>query len=183
WSQRPHRDRHRRDRRHADGHDPRCLLHPAVLRSGSARRSGWAEISPRAHACASRRTGMKRAATLLALLASACSMEPTYVRPNPAIPVSWPIGDPYLAQAEAGLPVLTYHQVFEDPRLQALIAQALVNNRDLMVAAADIAAAREQYHIQRAQLLPMLNAGAGVTVSGDTNGGTKADYNAGLKLP
>ena len=58
---------------------------------------------------------MRRASALLALLASACSMEPTYVRPNPAILASWPVGDPYLAQAEAGLPVLTYSQVFQDP--------------------------------------------------------------------
>src|SRR5438105_10492500 len=105
---------------------------------------------------------MKRAAALLALLATACStMEPKYVRPDPAIPASWPVGDPYLAQAEAGLPVLTYKQVFQDPRLQRLIVLALTNNRDLMTAAANIAAAREQYNIQRAQLLPTVNASAG----------------------
>jgi multidrug efflux system outer membrane protein len=110
-------------------------------------------------------------------------MEPAYVRPNPAIPASWPVGDPYLAQSEAGLPVLTYQQVLTDPRLQTLIAEGLSNNRDLMVAASNIAAAREQYHIQRAQLLPTVNAGAGATVSGDKSGGTKADYNAGLQVP
>src|SRR5512142_2899726 len=109
---------------------------------------------------------MRRGSAVLALLASACSMEPTYVRPNPAVPASWPVGDPYLAQAEVGLPVLTYQQVFQDPRLQTLIAQALVNNRDLMVAAANIAAAREQYRIQRANQLPTVSAGAGATVRG-----------------
>src|SRR5437763_2436124 len=127
---------------------------------------------------------MKRAAALIALLASSCTtMEPRYVRPDPAIPASWPIGDPYLAQAEVGLPVLTYQQVFTDPRLQTLIREALANNRDLMVAASNIAAAREQYHIQRAQLLPTVNAGAGVTVSGDKSGDVKADYNAGVQVP
>jgi outer membrane protein, multidrug efflux system len=127
---------------------------------------------------------MKRASALIALVASACTtMEPRYVRPDPAIPASWPAGDPYLAQAEAGLPVLTYGQVFQDPRLQTLIAEALVNNRDLMIAASNIAAAREQYHIQRAQLLPTVNAGAGVTVSGDKSGDVKADYNAGIQVP
>jgi multidrug efflux system outer membrane protein len=121
---------------------------------------------------------------LIALLASACTtMEPRYIRPDPAIPPSWPVGDPYLAQAEVGLPVLTYQQVFTDPRLQTLIAQALANNRDLMVAASNIAAAREQYHIQRAQLLPTVNAGAGATVSGDKSGDVKADYNAGIQVP
>jgi len=108
---------------------------------------------------------MTRVSALVALLAGACTtMEPRYVRPDPAIPSSWPVGDPYLVQAEAGLPVLTYQQVFEDPRLQTLIAEALANNRDLMVAASNVAAAREQYHIQRAQLLPTVNAGAGATV-------------------
>ena len=105
------------------------------------------------------------------------------MRPDPAIPASWPVGDPYLAQAEAGLPVLTYQQVFTDARLQTLIGEALANNRDLMIAASNIAAAREQYHIQRAQLLPTVNAGAGVTVSGDKSGGTTANYNAGVQVP
>jgi multidrug efflux system outer membrane protein len=128
---------------------------------------------------------MRRAVALIALLASACTtMEPRYTRPDPAIPASWPAGDPYLAQAEAGLPVLTYQQVFQDQRLQTLIAQALTNNRDLMIAAANIAASREQYHIQRAQLLPTVNAGAGVTARGDKSGDkVTADYNAGVQVP
>lgn len=126
---------------------------------------------------------MRRVGALLALLASACSMEPAYVRPDPAIPASWPIGDPYLAQAEVGLPILTYSQVFQDSRLQTLISQALTNNRDLMIAASNIAAAREQYHIQRAQLLPTVNAGAGVTVNGDKADTVTANYNAGIQVP
>ena len=122
---------------------------------------------------------MKRAAGVLALLATACTtMEPKYARPDPAIPASWPVGDPYLVQAEAGLPVLTYNQVFQDPRLQALIAEALANNRDLMVAASNIAAAREQVRIQRAQQLPTVNAAASATVTGD-----KDNYDVGLQVP
>jgi multidrug efflux system outer membrane protein len=127
---------------------------------------------------------MRRAAALLALLATGCAtMEPKYVRPDPAIPASWPVGDPYLVQTEAGLPVLTYQQVFQDPRLQTLIAHALVNNRDLMVAAANIAAAREQYRIQRAQQLPTVNAGTSVTVTGDKSSDVKAQYEAGVQIP
>ena len=57
-------------------------------------------------------------------------------------------GDEWQGRTEAALPALTYQQIFTDPRLQTLIAQALVNNRDLMAAAANIAAAREQYIIQ-----------------------------------
>ena len=127
---------------------------------------------------------MKRAVSLPALLSTACAtMEPAYQRPDPAIPASWPIGDPYLVQVEVGLPVLTYQQVFQDPRLQTLIAQALLNNRDLMVAASNIAAAREQYHIQRAQQLPTVNAAAGVTATGDKDNTASADYQAGITVP
>jgi outer membrane protein, multidrug efflux system len=126
---------------------------------------------------------MKRAAALLALATTACSMEPAYVRPDPAIPASWPVGDPYLAQAEVGLPVLTYQQVFTDARLQTLITQALVNNRDLMVAAANIAAAREQYRIQRADLLPTVQAAASGTVSQIDSNSVKGTYQAGVSVP
>src|SRR4051812_23642746 len=97
-------------------------------------------------------------------------MEPHLAKPDPAIPPSWPVGDAYLQQAEAALPAVTYKDIFRDPRLQTLAAQALLNNRDLMVAAANIAAAREQYRIQRAQQFPQLDAHAGVTVSGSRSG-------------
>jgi multidrug efflux system outer membrane protein len=126
---------------------------------------------------------MKRAAVLLGLVTTACSLEPAYVRPDPAIPASWPVGDPYLAQAEVGLPVLTYQQIFTDARLQTLITQALTNNRDLMVAATNIAAAREQYRIQRADLLPTVQAGASGTVSQTDSHAVKATYEAGVNVP
>src|SRR4051794_19276019 len=126
---------------------------------------------------------MNRAGPLLALLGRGCSLEPPYVGPDPAIPTSWPVGDPYLAQAEAGLPILTYTQIFQDARLQALIIEALTNNRDLMTSVSNIAAAREQYHIQRAQLLPTINAATGASVSGDRSGGVDANLSAGLSVP
>jgi len=127
---------------------------------------------------------MKRAAAILALMATGCTtMEPKYVQPDPAVPASWPIGDPYLVQAEVGLPTLTYKQVFTDPRLHTLIAQAIANNRDLRTAAANIAAAREQYRIQRANQLPTVDASGGATFSGDKEKGVSAQYNAGVSVP
>ena len=95
-------------------------------------------------------------------------MQPTYVRPGPAIPASWPQGDAYLRQTEATLPAVTYRDIFQDVRLQRLIEQALINNRDLMVAASNIAAAREQVRIQRAQQLPQIDATA--RASADSGG-------------
>ncbi|MES2119059.1 MAG: efflux transporter outer membrane subunit [Pseudomonadota bacterium] len=127
---------------------------------------------------------MRRFAALLALLASGCAtMEPNYLAPDSAVPPSWPAGSVDLSQAEAALPALTFRQVFTDPRLQTLIGQALANNRDLMVAAGNIAAAREQYRIQRAQQLPQLAASAGMTVRGDEADAVSADFQAGLQVP
>lgn len=116
---------------------------------------------------------MIRPILVLALAATAlsgCSMEPKYVRPEPPVPTSWPVGDAYLRQSEAALPAFTYRDIFRDRRLQKLIDQALVNNRDLRAAAANIAAARAQYRIQRASLLPTVNASGRYTYSGGGNG-------------
>src|SRR3546814_12924622 len=68
------------------------------------------------------------------LLLAGCSLAPKTVLPAPPVSESWPVGDAYLAQSEAALPALSYGQVFTDPRLQALIEQALANNRDLRTA-------------------------------------------------
>ena len=122
---------------------------------------------------------MKRSTAFLALIATGCmSMEPRYAPPAPAIPPSWPAGDPYLRQAEAALPAVTYQQIFRDARLQALIGQALANNRDLQVAAANIVAARAQYRIQRAARLPEVDGNASATVTGDQD-----QYAVGISVP
>ncbi len=106
------------------------------------------------------------AATALA----GCSLAPKYARTELPVPPSWPVGDAYLRQSEAALPAITYRDVFRDPRLQAIIVQALANNRDLRVAAANIAAARAQYRIQRADLLPQIDASGRYSFSGGGNG-------------
>lgn len=123
---------------------------------------------------------MKRA-TALALIASlpACSMVPPYQRPAPPVPLSWPVGDAYLRQSEAALPSVTYQQIFRDPRLQRLIEAALVNNRDLRVAAANIAAAREQFRIQRANILPEVGVNASVTEADRGSGAQSGVGSAG----
>ena len=117
----------------------------------------------------SRRT--VRVSLALALLTtSACSMAPKYVRTDLPVPPSWPVSDAYLRQSEAALPAITYASVFTDPRLQRIIVQALANNRDLRVAAANIDAARAQYRIQRADLFPTLDATGRYTYSGGGSG-------------
>ncbi|MEA3032783.1 MAG: outer membrane protein multidrug efflux system [Sphingomonadales bacterium] len=125
---------------------------------------------------------MRKLALLLAAasLAGCTTLEPKYGRPEPPVPASWPVGNAYLRQSEAALPTLTYKDVFRDPRLQALIERALVNNRDLRIAAANIASARAQYRVQRSELLPHVDAGGGVNVSGGGGQGTHARYSLDL---
>ncbi|RSV32268.1 efflux transporter outer membrane subunit [Sphingomonas sp. ABOLH] len=113
---------------------------------------------------------MKRLTIPLAALLAGCSMTPAYERPAAVVPPSWPVGDAYLRQSEASLPALTFEQVFTAPGLRTLVQQALVNNRDLRIAAANIRAARAQYRIQRADLLPQVDASARYSYRGTGDG-------------
>ncbi|WP_426169731.1 efflux transporter outer membrane subunit [Sandarakinorhabdus sp. DWP1-3-1] len=116
---------------------------------------------------------MRRGLLMLGLLATTgCSMAPKYVRPAPPVPMSWPVGDAYLRQSEAALPSVSYRDVFRDARLQRLIETALANNRDIRIAAANIAAARAQYRIQRAQIFPTVAGGGSYTRSQTSGSGT-----------
>lgn len=132
-----------------------------------------------------------RRSVLALLIGSAlagCSMDPDYARPAAPVAPSWPAGDAYLRQSEAMLPAVTYRDIFRDPRLQTLIGQALANNRDLRIAAANIAAARAQYRIQRADRLPEVDAGAGGIVSGGERAGStsraaRTSFSADLGIP
>ena len=99
--------------------------------------------------------------SLLALTAlSACNLAPHYSRPQPLVPPGWPAGDSYLRQSEAALPALSWRDMFTDPKLQAIITQALANNQDLRVALANVASARAQYRVQRADILPDITTSA-----------------------
>lgn len=124
---------------------------------------------------------MKLGLALLPLALAACSLDPKDVRPETApVPPSWPAGDAYLRQQEAALPAVAWRDVFRDPRLQRVIELALASNRDLRIAADNIAIARAQYRIQRSELFPDLAASGtysysrGATRTGTTtgNGGT-----------
>ncbi len=128
---------------------------------------------------------MIRTITALTVIASltACSMAPPYVRPTAPVPQGWPVGDAYLRNSEATLPAVRYQDIFRDPRLQALIVQALANNRDLRVAAANIRVARGQFRIQRAELLPEVDANAGATFRGGPGAtGAKSTVDATVGL-
>lgn len=108
---------------------------------------------------------MKKLLALTPLLLAGCtSLDPAYLTPVAPVPVSWPVGDPYRAEAPA-LANFNHRDVLRDVRLQTLVAQALQNNRDLRIAAANIAAARAQVRIARGAQLPQLDSAVGIDVT------------------
>lgn len=125
---------------------------------------------------------MKRSLVLTVLLLGACSMEPKYVQPELPVPPSWPVGDAYLKQSEVALPALTYRQLFSDAQLLAIIDQALVNNRDLRIAAANIAAARAQVRVRRAGQLPVISGGAGADYGSQSSGGDGSSFSLNVGI-
>jgi multidrug efflux system outer membrane protein len=93
-------------------------------------------------------------------VAGACTLEPRYRAPALPVTDEWPIP----ATKSERLPVsvaavdIGWRDFFLDTRLQQLIGLALANNRDLRVAVLNIDKARAQYRIQRAALLPSIDA-------------------------
>ena len=127
-----------------------------------------------------------RRALALALSAAAltgCTLEPHYARPTPAVPQTWPVGAAYPPATAAPLPSVSYRDVFKDPHLQAIIERAIANNQDLQIAMANVTIARSQYRIQRAQLLPRIEATAGASethgraIANQSNGTTSGSGN------
>jgi multidrug efflux system outer membrane protein len=106
---------------------------------------------------------MRAIAPVIAMALGACSLAPKYVAPTPPVPQTWPAGDAYLTQSEAQLPAVSYTDIFRDPRLQQLIALALENNRDIRVAAANLAAARAQVRVIRANQFPAIGVDGSAT--------------------
>ncbi|MBP9217698.1 MAG: efflux transporter outer membrane subunit [Sterolibacterium sp.] len=99
------------------------------------------------------------AVLLLALTLSGCASGLDYQRPTPTLPQHWlateaaMVNDAAVSSASA-LP--DWRHYFTEPRLQALIGQALEHNRDLHIATMRIAEARAQYGIVHASKLPEL---------------------------
>lgn len=100
--------------------------------------------------------------TVLALLVTGCTMIPEYARPAPPVPEAWPRGLAYQESAPAAGPPAAalppWREFFTDARLQEIIGTALANNRDLRVAALNVERTRALYRIQRAELLPAVDA-------------------------
>ncbi len=114
-------------------------------------------------------------AICLILHLAGCTLEPRYQRPQPAVTPQWPAmpqssttpaansaGPPEVAPdaTQRSTAQIGWREFFTDPKLQTLIEQALQHNPDAKIATLNIAAARAQYQIQRADLFPKISASA-----------------------
>ena len=126
-----------------------------------------------------------------AFVLSGCSLIPDYQRPDAPVAAQFPQGPAYSSSQAPGQAAAEqgWKQFFHDPALQQLIQTALVNNRDLRVAALNIDAYAAQYQIQRADLFPAVSAtGNGsrqrtpAKLSQTGEAGISSQYSAGLGI-
>ncbi len=92
-----------------------------------------------------------------AAMLTACTMAPRYRQPKSPVPAAFENAS---ATADAAVPAaeIGWREFFPDPELQDLIGRALANNRDLRIATLNVEAARAQYRIRRADLVPGIDA-------------------------
>ncbi|OPY77058.1 MAG: Outer membrane protein OprM precursor [Syntrophorhabdus sp. PtaU1.Bin058] len=98
---------------------------------------------------------------LTVLFIGGCTMAPRYTRPPAPIPKAWPEGDAYKDIKTSDAPSaaeLKWRDFISDKKLEKVIEMALENNRDFKLAALNVEKARAYYGIQRAELLPALDA-------------------------
>ncbi len=113
-------------------------------------------------------------------LAGCASMAPTYERPAAPVATQWPVPQGSATQAKAT--DLGWREFFTDARLQALIEQALANNRDLRVAVLNVQRAQAQYGVQQADRLPSVNAAAAQSATRSPGGSISRQYTATLGI-
>lgn len=106
-------------------------------------------------------------ALLAGFLVTGCTLAPPYERPASPVAPAYPDAPEGFAKpapaTSRSAGDIGWREFFRDLRLQGVIAAALENNRDLRVAALRIDEARALYRVQRADLLPQLDATAGFT--------------------
>ena len=102
----------------------------------------------------------------LVLVLGGCSLAPKYQRPGAPVPATWPKdGTGNAAMAADGSPTaleIGWEEFFPDENLRQIIGLALENNRDLRLAALNVARAEALYGVQRSELFPAVSvAGSG----------------------
>lgn len=97
--------------------------------------------------------------TFVAALLAACSQVPEYRRPELPVATAWE-GVPAGAMPVQATKI-HWKNYFTDPRLQALIATALDNNRDVRMAVARVQEARARFAGASADKMPTVSLGPG----------------------
>src|ERR1700756_3790300 len=92
-----------------------------------------------------------------ALLAVACALGPDYHRPETTIPAAFRFEPTTTTDSFADQ---GWWQIYQDPTLEALIREALVNNFDVRIAAARIDQARAILGSTRLQQVPQISVSA-----------------------
>ena len=90
----------------------------------------------------------------IALSLGGCTMIPKYQRPAAPVPRQFPGGLDHSTDAAE----IRWRDFFVDPQLKSLVELSLKNNRDLRVAALNVAQFEAEYRISRAALFPTINA-------------------------
>ncbi|NTV88501.1 MAG: TolC family protein [Burkholderiaceae bacterium] len=103
-----------------------------------------------------RNTARTALVAAMCLMASGCMVGPNYVRPTVDSPPAWRVSDP----AAKALANTEWWQQFNDPVLDALVVEALRENKDLLIATARIEEYAGRYGITRSQLFPQVGLGA-----------------------
>ena len=104
------------------------------------------------------RLSMSRVFIIFAVfLLAACSQLPEYTRPPLPVPDQWKERRVEVSKVDAAK--THWRNYFTDPRLQALIAAALENNRDMRIAVARVQEARAQFVMAKADQFPVVSIG------------------------
>ena len=106
----------------------------------------------------------------VALALTGCSLAPDYQRPAMPVPQQFSLSQNGLVNVADNYQNAGWRTFFVDNQVKTLISEALVNNRDLRMAALKVQEARAQYRLTDADRYPQLN-GEG---SGSWSGNLKA---------
>lgn len=107
--------------------------------------------------------------TAATALLSACTMTPTYEKPQLPVSAEWPKGQAYEGidgVTNGEVTQVNWQSFFKSAQMQQIIQTALDNNRDLRVATLQVEKARALYRVERSNLVPSVNAGGSLTRQG-----------------
>ncbi len=99
---------------------------------------------------------------IILILIGCTTMAPDYQRPSSPVPAEWPEGPAYkksdIQKTNSNISEIAWQDFYVDQKMQKVIELALKNNRDLRTSMLNVEKTRALYRIQRAEMLPAINA-------------------------